>query len=91
VIEVISATAAPAGGREWPLPRCRGALRLILAELHMATVRAQTSVPLLPTFTTGVYGPTEPLTASVDTMLAQLLVQAKGMRAVREARVIAMA
>jgi hypothetical protein len=68
-----------------------GLAGLFLAELQVARVRAQTSVPLLPTFATGVYVPTEPLTASVDTMLRQLLAWAKGMRTVREAKAVAVA
>lgn len=71
--------------------RAAEALRLILAELQVATVRAQTSVPLLPTFATGAYVPTEPLTASVETMLTQLLAWASGMRTVRAAKALAVA
>lgn len=71
--------------------RAAEALRLILAELQVATVRAQTSVPLLATFATGAFVPTEPLTASVETMLAQLLAWTQGMRTVREAKALAAA
>lgn len=71
--------------------RAGEALRLILAELQVATMRAQTSVPMRATFATGVFVPDAPLTDSVDTMLTQLLPWVTGMRGVREAKALAVA
>lgn len=66
--------------------RAAEALRVILPELQLATVRAQVCVSTHATFGTGVFVAGEPLTASVDLMLTQLLAWVKGMRSVREAK-----
>ena len=71
----------------WALgSRAAEALRLILPELQLATVRAQVCVSTHATFATGVFVPDAPLTAAANTMLTQLLAWAWGMRSVREAK-----
>ncbi|GAB4027473.1 NADPH-dependent FMN reductase [Spirosoma koreense] len=64
--------------------RAAEALRIILPELQLATVRAQVCVSTHATFETGVFVPTAPLTTAVTLMFTQLLAWAKGMRSVRE-------
>ncbi len=66
--------------------RAAEALRLVLAELQVATVRAQPAVPLHPTFSTGVFVPTDGLTALLGDMLAQLLAWSHALRSMREAK-----
>ncbi|MDF3835704.1 NAD(P)H-dependent oxidoreductase [Cupriavidus basilensis] len=63
--------------------RAAEALRLVLAELQVATVRAQPAIPLIPTFSSGVFTPNESLTASVDSMLYQLISWSDALRGVR--------
>jgi NAD(P)H-dependent FMN reductase len=66
--------------------RAAEALRLVLAELQVATVRAQPAIPLHPTFATGAFVPTDALTASLNDMLAQLIAWSHALRSVREAK-----
>jgi NAD(P)H-dependent FMN reductase len=66
--------------------RAAEALRLVLAELQVATVRAQPAVPLIPAFATGAFLPPEGLDASVRGMLDQVTVWSGALRGVREAR-----
>ncbi len=53
--------------------RAAKALRLVLAELHEATVRAQPVVPLISTFASGIFVPDNGLAASFNEMLKQLM------------------
>ncbi len=66
--------------------RAAEALRLVLAELQVATVRAQPAVPLIPTFSTGAFVPQEGLDTAVRTMLDQVIAWSGALRGVREAR-----
>jgi NAD(P)H-dependent FMN reductase len=66
--------------------RAAEALRLVLAELQVATVRAQPAVPLIPTFSTGAFVPQEGLNTAVRDMLDQLIAWSGALRAVREAK-----
>ncbi|MEU7836812.1 MULTISPECIES: NAD(P)H-dependent oxidoreductase [unclassified Nonomuraea] len=66
--------------------RAAEALRLVLAELQVATVRAQPAVPLLPSFATGAFVPGEGLDAALHGMLDQVIAWADALRGVREAR-----
>ncbi|MEJ6783992.1 NADPH-dependent FMN reductase [Aminobacter sp. Piv2-1] len=66
--------------------RAAEALRLVLAELQVATVRAQPAVPLIPTFSSGVFVPSDGIAASVVSMLDQLIAWSSAMRSVREAK-----
>jgi NAD(P)H-dependent FMN reductase len=63
--------------------RAAEALRLVLAELQVATVRAQPAVPAVAAFHTGAFVPAEGLAASVDTMLGQLIPWSDALRGVR--------
>ena len=53
--------------------RAAEALRLVLAELQVATVRFQPAVLTHPTFASGAFLPTEALATSVHEMLRQVL------------------
>ncbi|WP_433514909.1 NADPH-dependent FMN reductase [Nonomuraea sp. CA-143628] len=66
--------------------RAAEALRLVLAELQVATVRAQPAIPTHPTFSTGAFVPGEGLDASVCGMLDQVTAWAEALRGVRAAR-----
>jgi len=66
--------------------RAAEALRLVLAELQVATVRAQPAVPLIPTFSTGTFVPQDGFEAAVHGMLDQVIAWAGALRGVREAR-----
>jgi NAD(P)H-dependent FMN reductase len=66
--------------------RAAEALRLVLAELQVATVRAQPAVPLIPAFATGAFVPTQGLDASVRAMLDQVLAWSDALRGVRQAK-----
>ncbi|GAA4634148.1 NAD(P)H-dependent oxidoreductase [Actinoallomurus vinaceus] len=66
--------------------RAAEALRLVLAELQVATVRAQPAVPLIPAFATGGFVPTEGLDVSVRGMLDQVIAWSGALRGVREAK-----
>ncbi|MEU3341359.1 NAD(P)H-dependent oxidoreductase [Streptomyces sp. NPDC006668] len=63
--------------------RAAEALRLVLAELQIATVRTQPAIPLLPAFASGTFTPGEGLAASVTTMLDQLTNWSTALRTVR--------
>lgn len=64
--------------------RAAEALRLVLAELQVATVRAQPAVPTRETFSSGSFVPTDGLTASVGDMLNQLIAWSSAMQSVRD-------
>jgi NAD(P)H-dependent FMN reductase len=66
--------------------RAAEALRLVLAELQVATVRAQPAVPLIPVFSTGAFVPTEGLDVAVRDMLDQVIAWSGALRCVREAK-----
>ncbi|MEV0234154.1 NAD(P)H-dependent oxidoreductase [Nonomuraea sp. NPDC050786] len=66
--------------------RAAEALRLVLAELQVATVRAQPAVPLIPAFSTGAFAPAEGLDAAVRGMLDQVIAWSGALRGVREAK-----
>lgn len=66
--------------------RAAEALRLVAAELQMATVRAQPAVPLISTFSSGSFIPTDGLTTQVGDMLNQLIAWSGALRDVREAK-----
>ncbi|MEV4110962.1 NAD(P)H-dependent oxidoreductase [Nonomuraea sp. NPDC049695] len=66
--------------------RAAEALRLVLAELQVATVRAQPAVPLIPAFSTGAFVPTEGLGVAVCGMLDQIIAWSGALRGVREAK-----
>jgi NAD(P)H-dependent FMN reductase len=66
--------------------RAAEALRLVLAELQVATVRAQPAVPLIPAFSTGAFVPGEGLEASVHGLLDQVIAWSGALRGVREAK-----
>ena len=67
--------------------RAAQALRLVLAELQVATVRTQPAIALLPSFATGTFVPQDGLETAVHTMLGQLLAWSAALREVREAKV----
>ncbi len=69
--------------------RAAEALRPVLAELQVATVRAQPAVPLRATFSSGSFVPTESLTTQVGDMLDQLIAWSGALRGVRDARALA--
>jgi NAD(P)H-dependent FMN reductase len=71
--------------------RAAEALRLVLAELQVATVRAQPAVPLIPAFASGAFIPGDGLEASVNEMLDQLVAWSGALRSVREARSVSAA
>jgi NAD(P)H-dependent FMN reductase len=66
--------------------RAAEALRLVLAELQIANVRAQPAVPMLPTPASGSFVPTDGLTASIGDMLDQLIPWSTAMQGVRAAK-----
>ncbi|MFI7403785.1 NADPH-dependent FMN reductase [Streptomyces sp. NPDC049541] len=66
--------------------RAAEALRLVLAELQVATVRAQPAIALLPAFATGSFVPAEGLADAVGGMLDQVIAWSGALRGVREAR-----
>ncbi|MEV0097412.1 NAD(P)H-dependent oxidoreductase [Streptomyces sp. NPDC050738] len=67
--------------------RAAEALRLVLAELQVATVRAQPTISTHPSFASGAFVAQEGLDASVLGMLDQVIAWSGALRAVREARV----
>lgn len=69
--------------------RAAEALRLVLAELQVATVRAQPAIPLIPAFATGGFVPAEGLEGSVHGMLDRVVAWSGALRGVREADVSA--
>ncbi|MFD2415109.1 NADPH-dependent FMN reductase [Amycolatopsis pigmentata] len=66
--------------------RAAEALRLVLAELQVATVRAQPAIDLHAAFTTGAFAPPEGLEAAVRDMLDQVIAWTEALRGVREAK-----
>ncbi|MGW1624513.1 NADPH-dependent FMN reductase [Streptomyces sp. NPDC002172] len=66
--------------------RAAEALRLVLAELQVATVRAQPTISTRPSFHTGTFVPQEGLDTAVDGMLDQVIAWSGALRGVREAR-----
>jgi NAD(P)H-dependent FMN reductase len=66
--------------------RAAEALRLVLAELQIATVRAQPTISTHPSFHTGAFVPQEGLQTALDTMLDQVIAWAEALRGVREAK-----
>lgn len=65
--------------------RAAEALRLVLAELQLATVRAQPTISTHAAFATGAFVPPAGLDTAVAGMLDQLLAWAGALRGVREA------
>jgi NAD(P)H-dependent FMN reductase len=65
--------------------RAAEALRLVLAELQVATVRAQPAIPLHPVFVTGRFVPSDGLDAAVGTMLDQIVAWSGALRGIRVA------
>ncbi|MEU6356790.1 NAD(P)H-dependent oxidoreductase [Streptomyces sp. NPDC047072] len=68
--------------------RAAEALRLVLAELQVATVRAQPAVPLIPAFSTGSFVPPEGLDGAVRGMLDQVVAWSGALRGVRRDRAV---
>ena len=66
--------------------RAAEGLRLVLAELQVATVRAQPAISLIPAFASGVFVPGDGLEGSVTTMLAQLIAWSGALLSVRAAK-----
>ncbi|GAA1709975.1 NADPH-dependent FMN reductase [Streptomyces yatensis] len=66
--------------------RAAEALRLVLAELQVATVRAQPTIAIRPSFSTGLFAPQEGLDTAVRGMLDQLIAWSGALRGVREAK-----
>src|SRR3954463_11385770 len=66
--------------------RAAEALRLVLAELPGAPVRAQPAIALIPAFSTGAFVPAEGLEAAVHGMLDQVIAWSGALRGVREAK-----
>ena len=66
--------------------RAAEALRLVLAELQVATVRAQPTISLRPSFHTGTFVPHEGLDTAVDGMLDQVIAWSGALRGVRQAK-----
>ena len=71
--------------------RAAEALRLVLAELQVATVRAQPAIPLISSFSSGAFVPGDGLAASVGDMLDQVIAWSAALRGVREAKASAAA
>ncbi|MEU2336319.1 NADPH-dependent FMN reductase [Streptomyces sp. NPDC013172] len=66
--------------------RAAEALRLVLAELQVATVRAQPAISTHPSFRTGAFVPQEGLDTGVEGMLDQLIAWSGALRGVRRAK-----
>ncbi|MEU9393126.1 NAD(P)H-dependent oxidoreductase [Streptomyces sp. NPDC048324] len=66
--------------------RAAEALRLVLAELQAATVRAQPTISTHPSFHTGTFVPQEGLDTAVGTMLDQVIAWSDALRGVRQAK-----
>lgn len=66
--------------------RAAEALRLVLAELQVATVRAQPTIAIRPSFHTGTFVPQEGLDTAVSDMLDQVIAWSGALRGVREAK-----
>ncbi|MHC3469373.1 NADPH-dependent FMN reductase [Streptomyces sp. 7R007] len=66
--------------------RAAEALRLVLAELQVATVRAQPAIALIPAFASGTFVPGDGLAASVGDMLDQVIAWSTALRGLREGK-----
>lgn len=66
--------------------RAAEALRLVLAELQVATVRAQPTISTHPSFHTGTFVPQEGLDTAVGGMLDQVIAWSGALRGVRQAK-----
>ncbi|MEU5703847.1 NADPH-dependent FMN reductase [Streptomyces aurantiacus] len=66
--------------------RAAEALRLVLAELQVATVRTQPTISTLPSFHTGTFLPQDGLDTAVHGMLDQVTAWSGALRGVRETR-----
>jgi NAD(P)H-dependent FMN reductase len=66
--------------------RAAEALRLVLAELQVATVRAQPTISTHPSFSSGAFVPPDGLDTSVRGMLDQVIAWSGALRGVREAK-----
>ncbi|MGW3108975.1 NADPH-dependent FMN reductase [Streptomyces sp. NPDC001100] len=66
--------------------RAAEALRLVLAELQVATVRAQPTISTHPSFHTGTFVPQEGLDTAVGDMLDQVIAWSGALRGVRHAK-----
>jgi NAD(P)H-dependent FMN reductase len=66
--------------------RAAEALRLVLAELQVATVRAQPTISTHPSFATGAFAPQEGLDTAVRGMLDQVIAWSSALRGVRKAK-----
>ncbi|GAB3676972.1 NADPH-dependent FMN reductase [Salinisphaera aquimarina] len=64
--------------------RAAEALRLVLAELQVATVRAQPAVQMIPSFASGVFVPADGLAATLGDMLDQLIIWSVCMQTARK-------
>lgn len=63
--------------------RAAEALRLVLAELQVATVRSQPAIPLLQSFSSGAFVPEVDLDTRVGEMLDQVIAWSSALRGVR--------
>jgi NAD(P)H-dependent FMN reductase len=66
--------------------RAAEALRLVLAELQVATVRTQPTISTHPSFHTGTFVPQESLDIAVGGMLDQVIAWSAALRGVRQAK-----
>jgi NAD(P)H-dependent FMN reductase len=66
--------------------RAAEALRLVLAELQVATVRSQPAIALIPAFATGAFVPADGLDAAVRDMLDQVVAWSGALETVRAAK-----
>ncbi|MBX7551730.1 NAD(P)H-dependent oxidoreductase [Streptomyces sp. NPDC004232] len=66
--------------------RAAEALRLVLAELQVATVRAQPTISTHPSFHTGTFAPQEGLDTALGGMLDQVIAWSGALRGVRQAK-----
>ena len=66
--------------------RAAEALRLVLAELQVATVRAQPTISTRASFATGAFAPQEGLDTAVRGLLDQVIAWSGALRGVRAAR-----
>lgn len=71
--------------------RAAETLRIVLAELQVATVRAQPAIALHPAFATGAFVAQEGLEDAVNLMLDQVIAWAGALHGVREGRAVAAA
>jgi NAD(P)H-dependent FMN reductase len=66
--------------------RAAEALRLVLAELQVATVRTQPTISTRPSFHTGTFVPQDGLDAAVAGMLDQVIAWSGALRGLRQAK-----